>query len=156
MIFILKRAREALRAEFQQIYMMGYDTWGKDETKEAYLAECQGSTKYQRGTWWVLSDKRTLFSSLIVYNLEDHCLGIGSVATDPIYRHKGNASLLLKAFIATHSDDKLLLFSDIDPAFYEKIGFKKVLKGRQPYQETTLMYYPQNVVVKDLQIPNYF
>jgi N-acetylglutamate synthase-like GNAT family acetyltransferase len=155
-ILILKIAREALQTEFRQIYMMGYDTWGKAETKEAYLAECQGSSKYQRGIWWVLSDQETLFSSLIVYNLEDNCLGIGSVATDPIYRHKGHASSLLKAFIETHSNDKLLLFSDIDPAFYEKIGFNKIHKDRQPYQGTTLMYYPQNFVVKDSQIPHYF
>lgn len=135
---------------------MGYDAWGEQQTLTDYLQACQSSTKYQQGTWWVLEEQRQLLSSFISYELSDHLLGIGSVSTDPIYRHQGDASMMLRQFIANHPGCHFFLFSDIDPSFYRRLGFQAVSKENQPYLDTTLMYDPKGFHPTKNQLPTYF
>ncbi|WP_439424721.1 GNAT family N-acetyltransferase [Oenococcus alcoholitolerans] len=152
----MKKLRKALSTELTQIYLMGYDAWGKSDSITVYLQECRLSTKYQRGTWWVLEEKGQLLSSLIIYDLSDHVLGIGSVSTYPARRHKGYATTMLIKFMTRYSDCSFFLFSDIDPSFYSRLGFQAVSKENQPYSDTTLMYYPKDFRPERDQLPTYF
>lgn len=150
------KLRKASPVALTQIYMMGYDAWSERQSVAAYLQECRSSTKYQQGTWWVLEEQGQLLSSLIIYELSDHVLGIGSVSTDPAYRHQGYATTMLRQFMAAHPAFNFFLFSDIDPSFYRRLGFQAVSQENQFYSDTTLMCYPEDFHPAKDQLPTYF
>lgn len=137
--------REAKLTELDQAYMMGFETWGEGSTEEEYLNECRSSSKYEMGTWYVLEKEEALTSSLIVYEntfeLPENCVGIGSVATPAEHREKGCASALIKEVISIYKKvgkEAIYLFSDIEPKFYEKLGFVPIII-EQPYKESCCM-----------------
>ncbi|MGY0216539.1 GNAT family N-acetyltransferase [Endozoicomonadaceae bacterium StTr2] len=126
--------RQATQEELNDIFMMGYDTWGKEKSPDDYLQTCHNSEKYQQGTWCVLEAEQQIVSSLIIYEqafgLPANTLGIGSVATIPGHRNKGYAAALVKGvteMAKSHGAEAIYLFSDIDPAFYKKLGFSETV-----------------------------
>ena len=122
------RSRKARPDEFDSIYLMGLDVWNEGKDREAYLEGCRRSKKYQEGAWYVLENQEgVLVSSLIRYCLSEGVYGIGSIATPPSFRKKGYASKLiadvLKEF-ESEGVERVFLFSDIEPAFYQKFEFE--------------------------------
>lgn len=60
------------------------------------------------------------------------CLGIGAVFTPPDLRGRGHAAALIEALIEQGAADGAgfaLLFSEIDPAYYARLGFEPVPVG---------------------------
>lgn len=105
---------------------MGFDAWAEGKDFDAYLAECAASPKYARGRWLVLSEGAELVSSLIVYDLGGDAAGLGSIATAPERRGKGYASRLVgqaAEVIEAVGKSRIFLFCDIEPGFYERLGF---------------------------------
>lgn len=134
------RCRRAQPADLHAIYLMGQDVWGAEQSKEEYLRECEQSSKYKKGTWYVLEQEGVLVSSLIVYrglfNIPSGCVGIGSVATDPKYRKQGHAAHLIRTVCADAQKDEvraIYLFSDIDKRYYERLGFQSLFQENSSY-----------------------
>lgn len=61
---------------------------------------------------------------------------IASVVTPETHRGHGYATELLKALFATDPQRAALLYSDIDPAFYERLGFRVT-----PHEETEVLCF---------------
>lgn len=125
--------RPAVTEDMDAIYLMGFDVWGEEQTEEEYLAGCRDSKKYKLGEWRCLTVDGIVVSSLITYknqfDLVDRYVGIGSIATHPDYRRHGHASYLIQNCINSCLKENslgLLMFSDVEPAFYEKFGFTVV------------------------------
>jgi predicted acetyltransferase len=155
--------REALVSEYESIYMMGYDIWGEGLSRLDYLDLSMKSVKYQKGQWYVLKNKSTLLSSLIIYRFSEKTFGIGSIATPCTLRRQGFASqLILDRLNFLKKELKasaIFLYSDIDPGFYEKMGFQKLPKKDQKYKTTICMVYrsdPEKEVTGDSVVPEYF
>ncbi len=128
------RVKCADEAELDEIFLMGYDTWGAGLPVEMYLDSCAASYKYKKGQFYVLEDNvGQLLSSCIVYPLSafggavsERAVGIGSLATAANERHKGYATLLLSMLMsALEADgvDAFFIHSDIHPKIYENLGF---------------------------------
>ncbi|NJL71240.1 MAG: hypothetical protein HC888_06325 [Candidatus Competibacteraceae bacterium] len=65
------RTRRAKPDEMDKIYEMGRDVWAEGSDRAEYLAACRTSTKYSKGTWYVLEDADAKpVSSLITYKLD--------------------------------------------------------------------------------------
>ncbi|MBM7602482.1 putative acetyltransferase [Metabacillus crassostreae] len=164
----MKKIRKATKEDMKSIYMMGFDVWGDNMSSEKYIAICQESSKYQKGTWYTLEDLHTkeLLSSLIVYELSPSkdiiVKGLGSIATPLQFRKKGHASLLVKEVIneleQKESCNHFFLYSDIGADFYSKLGFMEIPYEKQKYKESVCMYYSQSYDVDSIsfEIPNYF
>lgn len=135
--------RKARVGELERIYRMGFDAWAEGSPEPTYLETCRTSPKYAQGSWYVLADGAQLFSSLIVHALDEHRIGIGSIATPPDLRNKGFASTLVRCVVAEiqrfHSDATLFLYSDIRPEFYEKLGFVRLPPRAQRYRTSVCM-----------------
>ncbi len=58
--------RKASDLELDQVYMMGFDTWSQGSSEEDYLNACRASSKYKKGTWFILVDNQQMQSSLII------------------------------------------------------------------------------------------
>lgn len=153
--------RKARQGEFDQIYMMGFDVWA-DGSQQEYLDECRTSSKYKKGTWYILEEDSQLVSSLILYKFNQNQVGIGSIATPLQLRKQGCASKLLSDVItqieAETSNTIIFLYSDIAPEFYGKFKFVKLPDSAQRYKTTTCMARGQGVLVHydKLSIPEYF
>jgi predicted N-acetyltransferase YhbS len=119
------------------IYMMGFDVWRETLDSESYLRTCRESTKYRRGSWFVLEAEGALVSSMLVYDggfaLPVHALGFGSIATHPRDRGRGYGSALLRSVLGSplcRSASAIYLHSDIAPAFYAPFGFVPLRESR--------------------------
>ncbi|MCX6126476.1 MAG: GNAT family N-acetyltransferase, partial [Proteobacteria bacterium] len=130
---------------------------------------CIASPKYAKGRWFVLEHEGELKSSLICYrdafSLPSNAVGIGSVATTPAHRRQGFAATLIREVMSRFSEDDTIdaffLYSDVDPAIYEKLGFVKLSTEQQRYKSSTAMVRPLNgslhsFIGRDFKAPDYF
>lgn len=125
--------RQANHEDLEEIYLMGRDAWSEGASIESYLDGCRNSVKYRQGKWYVLSINGKLVASLITYqycfDLPDGFHGVGSVATSIDARRCGYASILVRA-VSSELEDAgsagIFLFSDIDPVFYQALGFEVI------------------------------
>ena len=155
--------RKAATGDLRTCYMMGFDAWGQNCSKDQYLDECQSSSKYRKGEWWVLVVDEEVVSSLIVYKgefeLPHGCYGMGSVATLPSRRRYGYASYLVKAISRTLAElhaRGIYLFSDIGESFYAELGFMPI-RVKQPYSDCICMVHPFRDADKLLSlVPSHF
>ncbi len=107
-------------------------TWGKTHLDRLALVE--GDT--------VLASAKRYRLTLQVDGEDMPCLGIGAVFTPPDRRGQGHAASLIERMIeqaAGEGAGMALLFSEIDPAFYARLGFEPI-----PIGEATLALRPQS------------
>jgi len=123
---------EERRAAFRNVH----EVWGGGRPLDEYVAWREQSIQHRRATWWVGTLGAEVVVSLGVYPLTFSCtghlvpgFGIGAVHTVPSARRKGYASTLCAHVIAhqaSRGDHFGLLFSDIDPGYYARMGFHVV------------------------------
>lgn len=148
--------------EFDEIYRMGFDVWADGDTLENYFEGCRNSPKYKKGEWFVLEKSGSLLSSLLVHSFDDNIYGIGSIATNPDQRKNGYASVLIESVInnlQTNRNSKITyLYSDINPEFYERFGFRRLPSELQKYSTTTCMvrFADFQIDISKLNPPTYF
>lgn len=136
----------------RQIYDETWPIWGEglslpgyERYNRAQMATPWGKTHLGRVA---LLDGDTLLASAKQYVLtlqldgtEASCLGIGAVFTPPALRGRGHAAALIEMMIAEAESEGVqyaLLFSEIDPAYYARLGFEPV-----PVVEATLQLKTQ-------------
>ncbi len=154
--------RKATEDDFTTIFMMGFDVWGNGSATK-YLEECRSSSKYKSGQWFVLkAEDGTLVSSLIVYTFGANEFGFGSIATPKELRKQGYASNLISRVLqqikCNSPNAAVFLYSDIDPAFYERFDFRQVPRSAQRYETTTCMVQKNSIetFTAPPQTPEYF
>lgn len=121
-------------AERLEAYRIAYEQWNRNETLDAFLERWLNSTKHNAAQRWVLTVDGRVASGLGRYPLEFSYrgrvvpgFGIGEVYTAPAFRRKGYAATLCREVArvaATEGDRIALLFSDIGPAYYAKLGYQ--------------------------------
>ena len=149
--------------EYDQIYMMGLETWADGATELEYLNLCRDLPKYKKGQWYVLKDGDLLLGSLIIYKFEKNTFGLGSICIPILLRNKGLASKLIsqviELLVTEFYASAVFLYSDIAPKFYERFGFEKLPHSHQRYKQTSCMIRVEDLkslLSSDLYIPEYF
>ena len=169
-ILLKSQYRGALAEELDTIYIMGFDAWAGGHNLEEYLQECRNSLKYKSGRWFVLCIDGIPVSSLLIHTFESwgnlHIRGIGSVATHPEFRKRGYGHQIVHSCIKDLSIKEqthiFLLYSDIDPGFYESLGFVRLPLHYQRVQGSILMAkMPLHIEISTFEkyigkIPGYF
>lgn len=137
----------------QQILHDSHPLWGEGLSPGAYARfwEAQLGTLWGaahldrvasvRGDRVVASAKRYDLSARIDGRIR-RVLGIGAVFTQPEYRGRGAAHELMQRLLETavaEGYEFAALFSEIDPAFYERLGFVPV-----PLVESRLVVRPRD------------
>lgn len=147
--------------DFDEIYMMGYDVWAEGAAEEAYLADCRNSVKYKTGVWYKLvADTGELLASMIVYNFDRiggrSVCGFGSVATAMTQRRKGYAQAMIELANYDYKNyDAIFLYADINPAYYERLGFAVLPDALQASPQSVCMVKSEDSSLIDalLQMP---
>ena len=136
----------------RQIYDETWQIWSDGLSREDY----ERYNRAQMATPWgsrhlgrvAMVDERRLLASAKRYRLtlaiagqDAPCLGIGAVFTPPGLRGQGHAAELIEMMIeqaARDGDHYALLFSEIDPAFYARLGFESI-----PIVQASIRLRPQ-------------
>lgn len=121
-------------AERLAAYRNVHEVWGQGLPMPEFLERRLRSVRHNRAQWWVLTVGDEVISSLGNHPLEFFCrgrihsgFGIGSVHTLPAHRQKGYAEALCREVLresAARGDHLALLYCDIAPAYYERLGFR--------------------------------
>lgn len=120
--------REATAHERMVLFREAYKVWSKKRTFEQYCADNGKEDAY--GTRYVMEQDGKILTSLILLRLKEiwgcQVYGFGSVLTLSEHRGKGYATALLKHCIEMIRNEKsiVFLYSEINPVFYERLGFR--------------------------------
>lgn len=158
--------RQAAKEEIPFLFQEGYKEWRKNRTFEQY---CLDNSKDDAiGTRYVMEENGQIVSSAVLLRLKSipgkNVYGLGSILTSKIHRGKGYGIELIKKCMRLIPDDNTIIFlySDINPAYYEKFGFQILPKELQKYEKSVCMAYCNEWVWNELinadadSIPNYF
>lgn len=158
--------RQANKEEIPFLFQEGYQEWSKNRTFEQY---CLDNSKDDAiGTRYVIEKNGEIVSSLVLIRLKNingmEVYGLGSILTSKKHRGKGYSIELIKKCInLIHSYNTIIfLYSDINPSFYEKLGFRILSDKLQKYQSSVCMAYCKDEIWVTLlstnveDIPNYF
>jgi hypothetical protein len=130
--------------------------WGGGLDEASFVAfqrrladSVEAADRYRLLGWF--EAKEPFVSAMKAYDLEGTCagrplrlLGIGAVFTPPGLRRRGHAAAMLQAAMrdyAARGCDAAVLFSDIDAAYYERLGFR-ALESRECIVETAQLPRP--------------
>lgn len=115
-------------------YRNVHEVWGQGLPLAEFLERRLYSPRHNRAGWWVLTVGGQVVSSLGCHPLEFaydgrgvQGFGIGSVHTLAVHRRRGYAAALcheVAQAVANQGAELGLLFSDITPAYYEKLGYR--------------------------------
>jgi predicted N-acetyltransferase YhbS len=156
--------RKAKQDELDSIFLMGFDVWADGQNQPTYLEGCRSSKKYASGQWFVLAEDENLFSSLILYEIAPNIFGMGSIATPPTLRGQDFATRLIKEVLDRLERDLIqpivFLYSDVNPKFYERFGFKALPETYQKHSGSVCMVKPAESIFQieasTLKVPKYF
>lgn len=154
--------REAAPKEKSYLYTLGYQEWPKKRTLEQYIKDNQKEESY--GTRYVLANEQNqITASLMMLSLNDGLFGIGSVVVPLEFRGQGFGKKLLKSCMAlmeqTRPNAAFMLYSEIDPGYYEKLGFQVLPDHCQRYSEGICMVKANRCryqAILKQTIPDYF
>jgi predicted N-acetyltransferase YhbS len=112
-----------------------HEFWGAGRTLEDHLQHRLASRQHRRATWYVGLLNGRVVASLGCFPMDFHVHGqlcpgiaIGAVHTHPEFRRRGFARHLIE-WLEQHVRDAgaqlSLLYSDIDPAYYARLGYQR-------------------------------
>ena len=138
------RVRVVMPEDEPTVLTFGYDAWGKGRPMDAFLASYGQSRHHLRGMRYGLETiEGELVANCNTLRFQRGVVGIASVATRPDRRGEGHASRLLRAVMALlreqDPDTRFLLFSEVDPALYARVGFEVVPEENQRFAPAIAM-----------------
>lgn len=133
------RIRVVAPEDEQAVLRLGFDAWGDGQTEEAFLASYEGDQAHLQGVAYMLELlDGTLVSALNTVRLSRNRVLLARVATAPNHRRQGYATMLLKAVMelvqAQGSEVRFLLLAEVEPEFYERVGFVRLPDEQQHYR----------------------
>lgn len=115
------------------IYGAVHDVWPHDPDLDEHIRQRLASAKHQFARWYMLTEGGELKSSLGMFPTQfwvkgdvKEGFGIGSVHTPPAQRGNGYCSQMMKLVLdelAKEGRGIGVLYSDIAPEFYRRLGF---------------------------------
>jgi len=159
--------REATQPERELLFKEAYQVWHRNRTLEEYIRDNAKEDDY--GIRYVVDLEGELVSSLILLKLAPimgkKVYGIGSVLTSKPYAGRGYATILLRTciqMIERDEDALIFLYSDINPDFYKRLGFRSLSPELQKVKKSPCMVRCGEVDWNNLKmtsiqaIPDYF
>nr|WP_169727697.1 GNAT family N-acetyltransferase [Acetobacterium dehalogenans] len=159
--------REATQPERELLFKKAHQVWHKNRTLAEYIRD--NSKEDAFGTRYIIDRGGEIVSSLIILRLGaiigKKVYGIGSVLTPKPHTGKGYATILLKNClkeIEKDGDALIFLYSDINPDFYKRLGFRLLPKELQKTPKSPCMVrcgeQNWNTLINGSidQIPEYF
>ncbi len=126
---------EASPKERRAAFANVFEVWPQAPTQEEHIRRRESMPHHRRARWFVGTHSGQVVCSLGVYPLRMavhgqivQAMAIGSVHTVPEYRGRGYATQLIQTVheqMAQEGVQLSLLYSDIDPKFYRRLGYQE-------------------------------
>jgi len=109
----------------------GFDAWGGDCSVDEFVASCTINRNHVRGTRYLLeSSNGEPLGNLNTLRFARGLVGIASMSVNPLHRGMGYGSILTRAVmeLLRYEDQttRFMLFSEVRPSMYERLGFRRV------------------------------
>ncbi|SMF20953.1 GNAT family N-acetyltransferase [Pseudobacteriovorax antillogorgiicola] len=128
--------RAANQSELASVFATVHEAWPHHEDLNTHVSRRLASPQHQYATWYVVKIKDRIAASLGAYPMSFQAGGrvingiaIGAVFTVKSQRKQGLAFKLIEQVHLRAQEQGAtvsLLFSDISPAYYEKLGYHQV------------------------------
>lgn len=124
------RIRVAYPEDINECLAFGYDTWGEGVPFDQYVSQYVTSRNHLRGTRYILElETGETVATLNTLRFARDLVGIASIAVASARRARGYASLLtrgvMELFRCEAPSSRFMLFSEVKPTIYERLGFVK-------------------------------
>ncbi|WP_141733877.1 GNAT family N-acetyltransferase [Oligoflexus tunisiensis] len=126
----------ANKEEIKQAFAQVHSVWPHDPDPAVHLQKRLSSVQHQRATWFVVKESGQVVCSLGAYPFQlfgpdgdRPARALGAVFTPAEHRGKGHAPRLIRwvcDYYAAQGTQDFILYSDIDPAYYQKLGFQSL------------------------------
>jgi GNAT superfamily N-acetyltransferase len=128
--------RVASLEDHAHILGFGFDAWGEGRSLEDFIESYKTDRNHNRGTRYLLElADGELVANVNTLRFGRELIGLASLSVDPTYRRRGYASLLLKAVMELFRQEnpltRFLLFSEVSPEVYAKLGFSQLPSSLQ-------------------------
>jgi GNAT superfamily N-acetyltransferase len=122
----------------------GYDAWGKGASEEEFVATDGRDKSHLRGTRYLLeSPDGEPLASLNTIRFARGIVGIASLSVHPARRGRGYGSTLTRAVMellrCEDPTKRFMLYSEVKPSMYEKLGFSRLPETMQFYLPSVAM-----------------
>ncbi len=124
----------ANKDEIRQAFAQVHPIWSHDPDAAVHLQKRLVSVQHLRATWFVTEDAGQVVCSLGAYPFrlfgpdgDRPARAFGAVFTPEAHRGHGHAAKLIRwvrDYYAAQGELDFILYSDIDPAYYQKLGFQ--------------------------------
>jgi GNAT superfamily N-acetyltransferase len=109
----------------------GFDVWGEGIPFEQYVEWYLNTKNHIRGTRYLFeTPSGEVVASLNTIRFARGLIGIASVAVMPSARGQGYGSLIVRGVMellrCEDSEMRFMLFSEVQPAIYERLGFQRL------------------------------
>lgn len=122
--------------DLPELYANVHDSWPHAPDVRNHVRARLQSAQHQYAAWYIMRQQNRIASSLGAYPFSFRLHGrpikaacIGAVHTHPDFRRQGLAANLMQQVedqLSRTGVEALLLYSDIQPAYYEALGFCKI------------------------------
>ena len=136
--------RTAMPQDERELLLFGHETWGNGLSAETFVRDAMASPNHQRGVRHLLEDlQHQLVSKVGVLRFARGVVGLYSIATRPEARGKGYGSVLVRAVMELlrleEPETRFLLFSEVAPDMYERLGFRVLPDEFQHFRPSVAM-----------------
>jgi GNAT superfamily N-acetyltransferase len=141
---VVGAVRMAMPQDEEGLLLFGYDTWGEGRAAETFLEEAVAAPNHRRGTRFLLEDlDHQSVAKVGVLRFARGVVGLYSIATRPEMRGKGYGSVLVRAVMELlrleEPETRFLLFSEVAPDMYERLGFRVLREEFQRFRPSVAM-----------------
>lgn len=126
------------------VLKFGFDAWGDGRTLGQFIESYQHDLNHQRGTRYLLALPNGVpIANINTLRFARGLVGFASLSVDSAHRRQGHASTLLRAvmelFRMEDPEVRFMLYSEVMPEMYERLGFRRL--------DDTLQRYPPSVAM---------
>jgi GNAT superfamily N-acetyltransferase len=141
---LVGRVRRVYPEDMREILSFGHEAWGKDKSLDEFLEAAQANSDTRRGEWYLFENPEGVScSGLNTLRFQRGLVGFASLATKQEERGKGYALLLMRAAMELLSceapNGRFLLYSEIAPTAYERLGFRVLPEELQYFKPAVAM-----------------
>jgi GNAT superfamily N-acetyltransferase len=138
------RVRVVAPEDEATVLAFGYDAWGEGRPPEQFVADYAIDKNHVRGVRYLLEvPTGNPVANLNTLRFSQGLVGIASLSVDPKHRRKGYASALVRAvmelFRMENPGVRFVLFSEVNPTMYERLGFRRLPHEHQHHLPSVAM-----------------
>lgn len=126
------RVRVMMPEDEATYLVFGYDAWGEGRTVEEFISNyAQHDRNHLRGIRYLLeSTSGEPLANLNTIRFARGLVGIASLSVNPTKRGQGHGSTLtrgvMELFRSEDATIRFMLYSEVKPSMYERLGFSRV------------------------------